>query len=258
LLNLRGEVVGMNSMIRTSASNDFAGIGFSIPARILRAIGEQLAEKGRVVRGWLGISLRAEKAGIRVNHVQTDSPAAKGGLQANDLITAVNGRVIMSDSEFRWVVGSALAGSSMRIALLRNDAPLELDVVLGEMPPQYAGQESPKKPEASPLALLGLRGQSLPPGLAGIHGFTENDRGVFVIRVEPESAARTAGILPGELLAAVDGKPVTSPEECDVLLAEAAARGKTEAVFTVQSEGVRREVTISIGQLLRPPEPPEK
>jgi len=235
LLNLRGEVVGMNSMIRASGtSNEYTGIGFAIPARMLQTISGQLIERGRVVRGWLGIRYRIMDSGIRISEVVEGSPAAMGGIERRDVIQAINSQPVGEIKDFPWVIANLTAGSVVRFSVLRGSAPMELDVTIGEMPPQYAGmEEKPRESDAPLLARWGATGLTLAPGLAESHGFQPEDRGVFVTRVAPESPASEAGLRLGDLVTALNGNKIETLEDWERLLGEAVRKGDAQATLAL-------------------------
>ncbi|MBM3215486.1 PDZ domain-containing protein [Candidatus Poribacteria bacterium] len=254
LLNLRGEVVGMNSMIRTGANADFVGLGFAIPAKMLQAVAGQLIDHGAVQRGWLGISLRGDEGGIRVNRVLPDSPAAAGGLQAGDLITALDDAPVGRDSDFRWAIANSVPGRSVRLSVSRDDGSIVVDVVVGEMPPQYAGQEPQPKVESTVLGKIGATGRDLPPGMATIHGFAADDVGVFVLGVRPGSPAHEAGLLPGDLIVGVAGAPVRSVDECERALADAFHNDLEAVDLSLKSRDGARTVSVPRASIAVPPQ----
>lgn len=246
LLNLRGEVVGMNTMIRTDASAGFAGIGFAIPPHILRPVAEQLIARGEVRRGWLGVLLRNDEQGVRISRVLKDSPAEAGGLLRGDVIAAVDGEAVGSTEAFRWRIANLAAGTPLRLDVLREGKPVQLDVVVGEMPPEIAGTAPLARSEPTLLGRLGLVGQKLPEALKGPHGFDANDEGYFITRVEPEGAAYRAGLLPGDLIIAINENAVRSPEECERVLRKAVESGEKSLRLSVKSSGKTKVVILPL------------
>lgn len=246
LLNLRGEVIGMNTMIRTDASAGFAGIGFAIPPHILRPIADQLIDHGEVRRGWLGVSLRSDEQGVRISRVLKNSPAEAGGLLRGDVIAAVDGEAIRSIEAFRWRIANLAAGTRLRLDVLREGEPIQIDVVVGEMPPEIAGIALPERAGSTLLGRLGIAGQELPEALKGPHGFDANDKGYFITRVEPESVAHRAGLLPGDLIMAINENAVQSLEECERILRKAVESGEKLLQLSVKSSGKTKVVTLNL------------
>jgi serine protease Do/serine protease DegQ len=142
LLNIRGEVIGINTAIVASGQ----GIGFAIPVNMARKVMEDLVRKGKVTRGWLGVgiqSLTPELAksfgvgadeGILVNQVMPRSPAEAAGLKAGDLILSVDGKPVKDPRELQRIIGDAEIGKSIEFTILRDKARQTVNVRVGEMP----------------------------------------------------------------------------------------------------------------------------
>jgi len=205
LVNMRGEVVGINTAIVSGGS----GIGFAIPSNMAKQISAQLVATGSVTRGWLGVSLQpltsdlAASFGVEggkgalVAEVQPQSPAAKAGIQSGDVIIEVNGKKVDSASDVVRTVGFAKPGEEARLTVWRDRARHTLTAKLGEQPGETAASR------------LGLDVRPVTPALAQELGLTGTD-GVVVMSVEPDSAAARAGIERGDILRELDGKPIKS------------------------------------------------
>jgi serine protease Do len=143
LINLRGEVVGINSQI-VSRSGGYQGISFSIPIDEAVRVGDQLRTKGRVVRGFLGVKIgdvskeQAESRGLSkptgayVSSVERDSPADKAGVQPGDIISKIDGQSVDNSSELRRRVGAVTPGARIKLTVLRKSGTEDLTVILGE------------------------------------------------------------------------------------------------------------------------------
>ncbi len=243
LLNLRGEVVGINTMIRTRQSSDqYVGLGFAIPSNIAQIISKQLMERGRVVRGWLGIEYRTSSEGIEVQEVVDASPAGEAGFQRNDIIVAVDSTPLDAadpdelQKQFQWMIAMSPVGKKTRFRTLRNGVEIDIDVILGEMPAAHAGRAEPRYPL---MAQLGIRGvKKMWPHLAAGYYFSEGDAGAHIGRITEDSAADQAGIREGDLVTEVNGKAVSSPAELESALFHLTANEKETTVsFTVKSPG---------------------
>ena len=205
LVNMRGEVVGINTAIVSGGS----GIGFAIPSNMAKQISAQLVATGSVTRGWLGVSLQpltsdlASSFGVEggkgalVAEVQPQSPAAKAGIQSGDVIIEVNGKKVDSASDVVRTVGFAKPGEEARLTVWRDRARHTLTAKLGEQPGETAASR------------LGLDVRPVTPALAQELGLTGTD-GVVVMSVEPDSAGARAGIERGDILRELDGKPIKS------------------------------------------------
>ena len=139
LVNMAGEVVGVNSMAARNGS-----IGFAIPSNLIKVLVPQLASKGRVEWGWLGVSIAeitdddlgrlklTEARGVLIRSVMPGEPAEKGGIRANDVITAIDGTELSSPRDLQRLVSSAPVGKRVRVTLLREGARNELEVEIGK------------------------------------------------------------------------------------------------------------------------------
>ena len=170
LLNMRGEVVGINSQIFTT-SGGYNGISFAIPIDEAMNVQQQLRSSGRVIRGRIGvgiegvskevaeaIGLGAPPRGALVNSVEKDGPAAKAGLEAGDVILRFDGRTIERSSDLPRIVGGTKPGTNSALTVFRKGSQRELKVTVGEMPqdrPRSARAAEPAKP-ATPANVLGL------------------------------------------------------------------------------------------------------
>jgi serine protease Do len=149
LVNLQGEVVGINTMI-ASQNGGWQGVGFAIPSSMAAGVYRQLADSGRVTRGWIGISLDEltpeaahrlglpDTKGALVAQVEPRSPAASAGLRPGDVIVASNGQEILSPHNLKLAVAESRPDTALRLSVLRNGSKLALDLRLGERPAQLA------------------------------------------------------------------------------------------------------------------------
>ncbi|GAB4341375.1 MAG: serine protease HtrA [Desulfobulbaceae bacterium] len=220
LLNIRGEVVGMNTAI-FSRSGGYMGIGFAIPVNMIKAIQEQLRKHGKVTRGWLGVVIQditEELAksfeldttkGVLISEVSEDSPAAKAGIKQGDVITKLNGSEIKDVTELRNKVALILPGTKVKVELIRDGKKKTVTVTIGEQPEDFG---KPGFMGDNPLARMGLALQDLTPDLAKQFNY-EEDQGVLIADVEPDSPAALAGLQAGQLIEEVNKKRVHSMAE---------------------------------------------
>ncbi len=193
LVNLRGELVGINSAI-LSRSGGNIGIGFAIPVNMARSIMDQLITYGSVKRGLLGVnivtltpdtakalSLPDNSQGVLVSQVTDESAAAKAGIRPGDVITAINGTSIKSNTELRNAIGLSRIGEKLDVALIRDRKPLHVGAVIVDIP-QTTGASAK---QGSDVAVAG----PVHPGLAGATLADAPDGGVLVRSVEARSVA---------------------------------------------------------------------
>ncbi len=166
LVNMQGEVVGINTAI-VSRSGGSLGIGFAIPINLAKKIYTELTTRGRVARGWLGVSVQPltaelaksfgapDESGVLVADVMEGSPAHRSGLRAGDIILEVNGRRVTAPSDLQRAIGLAGPGSRARLKLWRDRAEHSVEVTLGEAPEE--GEARPAPAAKSRLGLDGIK-----------------------------------------------------------------------------------------------------
>jgi serine protease Do len=149
LVNLQGEVVGINTMI-ASQNGGWQGVGFAIPSSMAAGVYRQLADSGKVTRGWMGVSLDeitpetarrlglSDTRGALVTQVEPRSPAGRAGLRPGDVIVGSNGQEILSPHNLKLAVADSRPDMPLRLSVLRNGSKLAVDLRLGERPAQLA------------------------------------------------------------------------------------------------------------------------
>lgn len=209
LFNLRGEVVGVNTAIAARGQ----GIGFSIPANMSKGVISQLMEKGKVVRGWLGVIIQpiTQEIAESIGHEGTDgalisdispgSPAEKAGLKRGDVVVEFDGEPIKEFTSLSKLVGMKAPGTSSKITVLRDGKRKEISVVLGNMPDEQASVES-RRDEDIELS-------DITPDIAARFG-VDDKAGVLVTNVSRGSSAWEAGFRPGDVILEVDKNPVAN------------------------------------------------
>ena len=224
LLNLDGEVIGINTAIRSSNGGS-DGISFAIPSATLKGVLPELVADGRVSRGWLGVMLQpltdelarsfgAEKRGTLISQVVDNTPASEAGLRSGDIVLSVAGKGAGSPRELSNAVAALDPGTRVELEVLREGEPMTVTVALGERPAD-ALKQRPKERESERDG-YGLRLTELPEALAR----AERLSGALVREVEPGSPAEKAGLRPGDVLLSVGSRELDSPEEGARLLRE--------------------------------------
>ncbi len=226
LVNLDGEVVGINRMI-FSNSGAYQGVGFAIPINVAKWVGGQLLTAGKVHRAYLGVSLQevnqslAEQFKVKVNQgvlisqVFPNTPAAKAGLKAGDVILEFDGKTIASPHELQGLVEMAKPGATAPLTIIRDGTRMTLGVKSAEMPSDYgvagtssqgAGDEN-EKAETSRFEKLGVEVEDLTPALAEQLGVKE-EHGVAITSVRSGSPAELAGLAAGMVITEANHQPV--------------------------------------------------
>ncbi len=223
LFNLKGEVVGINTAIVSSGQ----GIGFAIPINLAKEIIKQLEKKGRVVRGWLGVTIQevtpalARRFGLKrdegtlVSGVIPDSPAARAGIQTGDVIIEFDGTRVKEMSELPRIVASTPVGKRVIVKVIRAGRESSIRVKIGELPEEKRASATPQEQD------LGMAVSPITPELARRYELTET-RGIVVTGVAPGSSADEAGISPGNVILELDRQPVNTLAEYEKILKQAA------------------------------------
>ncbi len=220
LVNTSGELVGINTAIY-STSGGYMGIGFAIPSDMAKAVMENIIKHGKVIRGWLGVSIQdltpdlakalkiKETAGALVAGVEKDSPADKAGLKRGDLITGINAKAISDSVSLRNMIASTAPGTKVDVGIVRNGKEQTLSVVLGE----YKEHTVVKKTEYD-NALKGVSVQDLTPGLRDKLGLPENVNGVVITEVSPELGGHRL-LQPNDVIEEVNRTAIQNVQDYD-------------------------------------------
>jgi len=224
LVNLRGEVVGVNSAI-ASPTGFYSGYGFAVPIDLARRIADDLVRYGRVRRPALGVSITEvtpEDAevykldritGVVAQDFQENSPARRAGLQQGDVILTVEGKPIQHVGQFQRIVASFHPGDQVTLDVIRYGQRRQMRVQLSEAPASEGGEQVASAPAAPPAAdatgsKLGVAVAPLTADIARQLGYAPNAGGIVVTDVQPYGPAGRVGIRRGTRVLAVDGQPV--------------------------------------------------
>ncbi len=243
LLNLDGEVVGINSMIY-SRTGGYMGVSFAIPIEDALNVSKQLREHGKVTRGRLGIgiqpvtkelaqSFKLDSAeGVVVVQVEPGSPAEKAGLQIGDVILGYNGKTIDEPNMLPRLVGTTKPGEQAKIEISRNGARRTLNATVGELQASAETAAAGKPPAQGTPSKLGLSVRELQPEERKKLGV---EYGVLVVDVAP-SAAASSPIRRGDVIVAVNQTRFSSVEEFNKLIA-GQQKGEKVALLVRRGEG---------------------
>ncbi|MCO5169642.1 MAG: Do family serine endopeptidase [Planctomycetes bacterium] len=228
LVSLDGRVVGVTTAIATR-SGGYQGVGFAIPVAMTRDVIEDILVHGRVVRGWIGVSIQdasaelAERLGLGrrggalISGVLPGGPAEQAGLRAGDLIVAAGGRPVEDSTRLRHQIGRAPQGRPIELGIVRDGAEHVVSVDVVERPSAEAPAARADDPE--PPQGVGIRARELGPELAEAFGYERGAQGVVITGVEPGSAAAQAGVRPGMVLQEVDRRPVRTLDDLSAAVA---------------------------------------
>lgn len=238
LVNTSGELIGINSQI-LSPSGGNIGIGFAIPSNMAKAVMDQLLKDGKVRRGMLGVTIQPVDSdlaaslnlpaarGAIITSVSAGGPAERAGIRRGDVITAINNQPVIDHNSLRNQVASLGPGSTANVTLVRDGREQKVPVALAEL------QQSRERPDSEDSSnregpagneRFGLTLQPLTAQGASRYGLEPDDQGLLVTRVDPASAAATAGIRQGDLIQEVNRQPVRTFAELNSAIQQSGSR----------------------------------
>ncbi|MDT7043298.1 DegQ family serine endoprotease [Candidatus Nitronereus thalassa] len=218
LVNLQGHLIGINTAI-FSRTGGYMGIGFAIPSNMVKNIMNNLVNHGKVIRGWLGVSIQElnpelaeqfgspDTAGALVGDVIKGSPADGAGVQRGDIIRKYDGRAVKDPTHLRSLVAETTPGARASVTVLRNNATKELLVSIEELPKNLTANRKPAEDPMKSHVLSGIRVEPLPPDR------DSNEEGVMISHVQPDSAANRAGLRRGDIILEMNRSPIHNVDD---------------------------------------------
>src|SRR3984885_12849005 len=245
MIDLHGNLVGINTAILTGGGGGNQGVGFAIPINMARSVMDQIVGHGKVVRGYLGLYPQdvtpalakefglSKPGGALVSGLKPDAPAARAGLRNGDVILELNGQPIESANDLRLRISQTAPGSSVKLEVSRGGKTQNMDVTLAELPPDKSAEQAPGESESG--GLDGVDVQELTPDAMQELQLAPGTHGVVVESVDPSSAASSVGLQRGDVIQEVNHQPVRNIAEYKQALA---AAGKQPVLLLVNSGGV--------------------
>jgi len=212
LVNLKGELIGINTAI-FSESGGSMGIGFAIPSQMAKTVSKLLMEKGRVVRGWVGLSTQIISPalakqfnapgteGVLIGDVTEGGPAQLAHIHRGDIIRSFQGKTVISPSQLRSIVAETSPGTVVKVVILRNGREQEIPVTVGELPPLPTLLSYSRQARGN-HAMDGVIVEPLAPGRG------QGDEGVLVSGVSPGSPAQLGGLQIADIIIEINRHPV--------------------------------------------------
>jgi serine protease Do len=212
LINLRGEVIGIDSAIFSQSGGNI-GIGFAIPINLVKELLPQLESTGKVTRGWLGVSIQGmtpdlaaslgldKVKGALVSSVVHNSPADRAGMKAGDVIVEYQGKDINNANDLPFLVAGTPVGKTVSLEVLRGKKETTLPVTIEKMQEEEVVASTAEKGD------LGLTVEQITPDVAKSLGL-DSARGVVITAVAPDSLGDEAGLQPGDIIREIDRKPI--------------------------------------------------
>jgi S1-C subfamily serine protease len=224
---MQGEVVGINTAIVAGGS----GIGFAIPSNMAQRIYTELVAKGRVTRGWLGVSIQPltdelarsfgakDTKGVLVSDVLADSPAARAGLKPGDILLEFDGKAMEAPGDLQRAVGLTTPGQAAKLKVWRDQGDRTVEVKIGEAPEEREAAQRPGPTRPAPSS-LGLDVRPITPEIARQLNLRSTE-GVVVARVDEGSAAAEAGVQRGDVIREINRQRVRTMADWDRLVKDA-------------------------------------
>jgi serine protease Do len=247
LVDTEGRLIGINTAI-FSKSGGYQGIGFAVPSNMAKLIMEQLIREGKVIRGWLGVTIQeltpdlARKFGRRstkgtlVSEVINGSPADSAGIRRGDIILEYGGKDVEGPSELRNMVAQSLPGTKVPVKVVRRNKIFRIIVTVGESPveAERRAAEPPSEPRQESFSGVGV--MTLTEEIARQLGLGSGERGVVVVSVKEGSSADESGITRGDVIQEVDRKRVRDLEDFERIVS---GRNPNESALVYINRGGR-------------------
>ncbi len=263
LVNLNGEVIGINNSIQTAGTQANLGIGFAIPSNMARFVVESLLANGHVVRGWLGVQIDSLKnarledwgtlQGALITDVRPGTPASRAGLETGDVIVAFNNHKVSGGPQLQNLVTQTPVGSTVPVSVFRDKKKLDLRITIEELP-RYLLTGTAEWEEI----LMGFAVEELTDANRGKYGYPPESRGVVITEILPGSHAEKAGLQPGDLILEMS-RPTPDlasyMEQIGLLANRAAQRRGITAILQIDRAGAKdgfpRYVSLKVEDPLR-------
>jgi serine protease Do len=248
-----GNVIGVNTAIY-SPSGGSVGIAFDIPATTVKSVIAQLKDHGSVTRGWIGVQIQpvtqdiADSLGLKkaqgalVAQPQDDSPAKKAGIEAGDVITAVNGNEVKDARDLAKKIGALAPKTTVKLAVLHKGTEKTVSLTLGEMPKTQEAKATPNDDDGNGVDFSKL-GLTLAPA-ARVAG--AGSEGVVVTGVDSSGAAAEHGFATGDVILEVAGKSVATPSDVRKAIASVKKEGKRTVLLRVKKGDNTRFVALPV------------
>ncbi|HEY7387520.1 MAG TPA: Do family serine endopeptidase [Bryobacteraceae bacterium] len=254
LVNVNGDLIGINTAILTGGSGGNQGVGFAVPATMARGVMDQIIRNGKVVRGWLGVSAQAvtqeiaksfnvggEPHGALVGDVEPGGPAAKADLRTGDIILQLNGASVPDSRQLGLNISRMSPGATVKLKVLRDGKELEKVATLTEMPRDDADELTAPEKQAASKPEFGASVGPLSDDVKQHLKLPTNAAGIVVTEIDPGSAAAQAGLEHGDVIQEINHKPV---QDVDGFQSSVDSAGRQPLLMLVDRAGKHWFVTV--------------
>jgi S1-C subfamily serine protease len=254
LVNMRGEVIGINSNILTPSGGNI-GIGFAIPSNMAKKVVTQLKEKGRVVRGKIGVSVLngqpvdedtrkllnlPSRKGALINSVEAGAPAEKAGLKQYDFVTEVNGQPVENNNDLRMKIADIQPGAIVTLKLIRDGKEKTVAVTVAELE-----DTRQKASAAGPGSDVGIQVTALTPNLARRYGI-RTMTGLLITEVDSSSDAARKGLQPSDIILEVNRQKVATEDEWNAVVGKKKSGDALLLLIRREADGQAQDSIVTI------------
>ncbi len=251
LVNIQGEVIGITSNILSPTGGNI-GIGFAIPSNLAKKVVTQLKEKGRVVRGYLGVKISPiteddrkalnlkSRKGAFIQSVEPGTPAEKAGLERYDVITEVNGKPVEDPNDLKLKIVDIQPGTEIELTIIREGKERKVKVKVAELEP-----EEEKQISAESRKDLGFSVRDLTPNLARRYGY-RTGKGLLITQIRPYSEAERKGLRVGDIILEVNRKKVESVEDLENILRKSQSGDALMLLVRRETDGEAQDFIITL------------
>lgn len=252
MFDMNGEVIGVNTAI-FSTSGGSMGIGFATPINLLKFVIEEIKSKGKVERGWLGIRIQPQSrdmassiaqkvpSGVMISSVSENSAAQKAGIEAGDVIIALNEAEVLNPKEFSRKIAETSPGQKIKLDIWRNSQVTRFDLIVEKMPEEnkhIAKQQTNLILPQNNLNELGLELEELTPELIDKYQFSEDANGVIVKTVLSGSDAEAKGLRSGDLITQMDKKAIFDLNDVKTYIEEAKKENNRPVLLLINNNNL--------------------
>jgi serine protease Do len=222
MIDIHGNLVGINTAILSHGSGGNEGVGFAIPMSMVKPVMDQILEHGKVVRGYLGVYIQdvtpeiakafnfTQNGGALVGDVSASTPGARAGLKKGDVIVKLDGQPVNSANDLRLNISQMAPGTNVKLGVWRDGKVQDFNVTLGELPEKATAENDSEQGESG--GLQGVEVQDLTPDIAQQINVPAGTHGVVVTSVDPSSPA-AASLSNGDLIQEINHKPISNVSE---------------------------------------------